>query len=286
MVSRVRSVCRRDGPMRSCSANDRSPRIRTCGWHGISESRRGECRGHRPADNATAEGIEHDREVEKARPCRNVGDAGDPQPIRRLRREVALNQVRRLAATILDRGGDEPAPTHTGKTGPRHAPAARRRCRAKLCAQHGSPRSAPRRSRHQRRTPLHPRMIAAGGDTQHSAHRGDWIIGLVIAREPEPFGGIAFVSRANQAAAPGSSPGQAFERISHSSRSWRFSRRSRLSSSRSAVVRPPSPRPALRSHCATQFLIDCAVGSNSCASSSGVRPACTNSIIWRRNSGG
>jgi hypothetical protein len=37
-----------------------------------------------------------------------------------LRREVALDQVRRLAATILDRGGDEPAPTHTGKTGPRH----------------------------------------------------------------------------------------------------------------------------------------------------------------------
>ena len=24
-----------------------------------------------------------------------------------------------------------------------------------------------------RRTPLHPRMKAAGGDTQHSAHRGD-----------------------------------------------------------------------------------------------------------------
>jgi hypothetical protein len=49
-------------------------------------------------------------------------------------------------------------------------------------------------------------MIAAGGDTQHAAHRGDWIVGLVIAHEPEPFGGIAFVSRANQAAA--------FERIS------------------------------------------------------------------------
>ena len=35
----------------------------------------------------------------------------------------------------------------------------------------------------------------------------------MIAHEPEPFGGIAFVSRANQAAA--------FERISRSSRSWR-----------------------------------------------------------------
>jgi hypothetical protein len=73
----------------------------------------------------------------------------------------------------------------------------------------------------------------------------------VPAHEPEPFAGIAFVSRANQAAA--------FQRISRSSRSWRFSRRSRLSSSRPPVVRPPLPRPALHSLCATQFLIDCAV---------------------------
>ena len=27
--------------------------------------------------------IEHDSEIEKARPCRNIGDIGDPQPIRR-----------------------------------------------------------------------------------------------------------------------------------------------------------------------------------------------------------
>jgi len=37
-----------------------------------------------------------------------------------------------------------------------------------------------------RRTPLYPRMITAGGDAQHSAHRGDRIVGLVIAHEPEP----------------------------------------------------------------------------------------------------
>jgi hypothetical protein len=101
------------------------------------------------------------------------------------------------------------------------------------------------------------------GDTQQLTHGGDRVVRLVIAHEPEPFAGIAFVSRANQAAA--------FERISRSSRSWRFSRRRRQSSSRSAVVRPPFPRPALRSLCATQFLIDCAVGSNARASSWGVR---------------
>ncbi len=40
--------CRRDGSMRSCSANDRSPRIPTCGWHGISESRRASGFASRP----------------------------------------------------------------------------------------------------------------------------------------------------------------------------------------------------------------------------------------------
>lgn len=174
--------------------------------------------------------VEHDREIQKACPGRNVGDVGDPQPIRRFRREVAFNQVGRLTATILDRGDDELASADTDKTGLHHQSrnplatnvlalgrklgmhAWRAVGAARSCV-----RSTDRRDQHRvclgtlRRTPLHPRMIAAGGDTQHSAHRGDWIVGLVIAHEPEPFGGIAFVSRANQAAA--------FERISRSSRS-------------------------------------------------------------------
>jgi hypothetical protein len=50
----------------------------------------------------------------------------------------------------------------------------------------------------------------------------------VIAHEPEPFAGIAFVSRANQAAA--------FDRISRSSLSWRFSRRSRAAWARQLVA--------------------------------------------------
>ena len=44
-----------------------------------------------------------------------------PRPCRRrFGREVVLDQVRRLPATILDRGGDEPASAHTGETGLRH----------------------------------------------------------------------------------------------------------------------------------------------------------------------
>ncbi len=69
---------------------------------------------------------------------------------------------------------------------------------------------------------------------------------------------------ANQAAAR--------ERMSRSSRNCLFSRRSRASSSRSAALShqpaPPVGPPAL-SACATQMPIDCAVGSNSRASSSG-----------------
>ena len=53
--------------------------------------------------------------------------------------------------------------------------------------------------------------------------------------------------------------------------SWRISRRRRLSSSRSAVVRPSARRPSSRSACATQLRIACADGSNSFASSSGPR---------------
>ena len=77
----------------------------------------------------------------------------------------------------------------------------------------------------------------------------------------------------------------AFAKISRSSRSRRFSRRRRRSSSRSAVLGPSPRRPSSRSPCTTQLRIACAVGSNSRDNSSGLRPARTNSTIWRRNSG-
>ncbi len=84
-----------------------------------------------------------------------------------------------------------------------------------------------------------PRIVAAGGDLQHLAHRGNRMIGPIRTHEFEPRDGIDQVSCANQAAA--------FFRISRSSRSRRFSRRNRRSSSRSAVVKPSSRRPSSRS---------------------------------------
>src|SRR5439155_4971757 len=53
-----------------------------------------------------------------------------------------------------------------------------------------------------------------------------------------------------------------------------------------SVVRPSVRLPSSRSAWRTQFRIDCAVGSNFRASSSGVCPARTSSIKRRRNSGG
>jgi hypothetical protein len=44
------------------------------------------------------------------------------------------------------------------------------------------------------RSTLSPRVVAAGGDIQHSAHGGDRIHGLMRSHEPEDFGGIPVVS--------------------------------------------------------------------------------------------
>ena len=120
-----------------------------------------------------------------------------------------------------------------------------------------------------------PRVVPARGDSEHSGHRGDSKLGLIRSHEPVDLPGT--VPRANQAVA--------FAKISRSSRSRRFSRRRRRSSSRSAVLGPSPRRPSSRSPCTTQLRIACAVGSNSRDNSSGLRPARTNSTIWRRNSG-
>ncbi len=49
---------------------------------------------HRPADDPTTEDIEHDRQIEKAHPRRNIGDVRDPEPVRCSGGEVALHAIR------------------------------------------------------------------------------------------------------------------------------------------------------------------------------------------------
>ena len=49
--------------------------------------------GHGPPDDAPAEGIEHDGQVEEPGPGRDVGNVGDPQPVGCIRGEVPADQV-------------------------------------------------------------------------------------------------------------------------------------------------------------------------------------------------
>jgi hypothetical protein len=76
---------------------------------------------HRPADNAPAEHIQHDRQVHESRPSGNVGDIRYPQSIRCCRLKVPLHQIfGRLRVRIAPRSRDESAPTHPTQPGRAH----------------------------------------------------------------------------------------------------------------------------------------------------------------------
>src|SRR5271169_6298026 len=128
------------------------------------------------------------------------------------------------------------------------------------------------------RRPLEPRIVAAGGDSQHPAHGGNPVHGLIRAHELERRDGTEPVSVANQAAA--------FDKISRSSRSIRFSRLSRVSSSRSLLVSPSLRSPMSSWTCLTHCRMLSTDGSNSRANSFSDRPARTCSTIRRRYSAG
>ena len=129
-----------------------------------------------------------------------------------------------------------------------------------------------------RERPVAPRIVDTGGDPEHATHRRHREDGLVVPHEPVDPPGIVPASLANQAVAS--------DRMSRSSFSCRFSRRSRVISVRSALVSQSARVPPSRSACATQFRIVWARGSNSRASHSGERPAWTSAISCRLNSGG
>ena len=50
-------------------------------------------RGHGPPHYPAAKDIEHHRQIEKPNERRDIRDIGHPEPIRRCRREVAIDQV-------------------------------------------------------------------------------------------------------------------------------------------------------------------------------------------------
>ena len=155
---------------------------------------------HRPPHDAPAENVEHHGQEHEPRLSRHVGDVGHREPVRGLGLESALDQVRRRTPARLRTcrartpapAYPPPAPVHASAVprayGPprapeppaRHEPEALHRSRANA---RGSPephRAAPHSRRAMARTPAtHPRMVPAGGDTQHPAHRGHPVLGSV-----------------------------------------------------------------------------------------------------------
>ncbi len=194
---------------------------------------------HRPADDPAAEGIQHDGEIEKARQGRHVADVGDPQPIRPRGGEASLDQIRRRPGRRLaHRGARPPATADAGETGAAHQPGdplapdrnalglelgmdARDAVGALRDGVDGSdpPQQCPLGDSARRGRAAPPGVVSGRGDAEHPTHRSNRIHGLVRLYELEEPDGITPVSLANQAAA--------FERISRSWRSRRFSRRRR-----------------------------------------------------------
>src|SRR5579872_3134838 len=88
-----------------------------------------------------------------------------------------------------------------------------------------------------------PGVIAARGNTEQAAKRGNPIFGVIRLHEFERLSGIELVSRANHAAA--------LDRIAFSIVSRLHARRKRDDSARASVVRPSLRVPASRSVCLT-----------------------------------
>src|SRR6185437_5653465 len=263
-----------------------------------------ECAGqtlrHRPSDHVPGEHIQYRRQIQPSLIGGDVGHVGQPQSVRAACHEMSLDQVRSILlglswarsaaeATLLHslqaRAPHQPSHPFAPHThpvlqaqlhvDPRRSVGAIERTLVDLVDQGGQLHISAVTLRHRSITPVvEPRR----GDLQQPAHHAHRVNGLVLLHEFEERFEFGAVSCANQAAA--------FDRISRSICSCLFSRRSRASSSRSAVVSPPSPRPSSRSACLIHRLIAQFVGPNRFDSSATELPARCSSTIWRWNSFG
>src|SRR5271165_2121944 len=254
--------------------------------------------GHRPADDAPAVSVKHDREIQEACPGRDVGDVGNPELVGPLGGELPIDEIGRWPCiAIANRCRRRFAPRSSVNTTFSHQPrntlsgyrntfiakvrmnawtTIRRPRFAKQCFDSIAKKQIALTTRRGRT--LAPCIVAARGDFEYAAEHRDRVRGLIRFHESEDLFGIVLVSRANQAAA--------FDSISASSFRRLFSRRRATSSLCSSVVRPSPRRPTSRSSCFCQFMIDCRATSNSRATSFTLRPERTRSRILRRNSGG
>ena len=193
--------------------------------------------GHGPADDAAREQVEHHGQVQPALGGPDVGQVGQPDPVRRPGREVAPEQVRRHREGMRAvRRAAEPAlapgrqahaahqardplaadPPAMGTQGGMHARAAVAAAaglvRGADLGRHRAVLDRPRALR-----PAGPGVVAAAAHAQHLAHDLDGVVGDVIADE-----GIAHL---RPVAWPKMSA--AFPKMSRSIRTRSSSRRSR-----------------------------------------------------------
>jgi len=77
---------------------------------------------HRPADNPTAERIQHNRQVEEAGPGRNVRDISHPRQIGPIRSEVTVDEIGCLACAIPHRRDGALTTAHANQAGVPHQP--------------------------------------------------------------------------------------------------------------------------------------------------------------------
>ena len=57
---------------------------------GAQDERRPQVGSHRPSDDASAEGVQHDGKEQEARPRGHVGDIGDPQAVGPVHLEIPV----------------------------------------------------------------------------------------------------------------------------------------------------------------------------------------------------
>jgi len=79
------------------------PAAQDCHIERIQYQFRSQVRGHRPADDAPAENVEHDSEEKKSGQRRDIRDVCDPKLVGPLRFEVAIDEIRRgTCAAVLN----------------------------------------------------------------------------------------------------------------------------------------------------------------------------------------
>ena len=81
---------------------------------GVEDEVGAHVRGELPADDLAAEGVDHEGEEQVALPAAQVGEVGDPEPVRARGAEVALDQVGPAVGAGVGLGRSPGLPTPLG----------------------------------------------------------------------------------------------------------------------------------------------------------------------------